>query len=148
MRTLSIAELYEHFDANLGKDSAKKLTSFIGSEINDKFEQSMKTLATKDDLAKLELGTKESITRLELGTKESIAALELGTKESIARLELGTKESIARLELATKKDMAKLELDLAKLDSKIGETKVDIIKWMFGFWITVMLMFIGLYLKS
>jgi len=90
MSTISITELYEYLDANLGKETAKKLTTFIVGEIDHKFEQNMKTLVTKEDLAKLE----------------------------------------------------------DKLNTKIGETKVDIIKWMFGFWITVMLMFIGLYLKS
>jgi len=90
MSTILITELYEYLDANLGKETAKKLTTFIVGEIDHKFEQNMKTLVTKEDLAKLE----------------------------------------------------------DKLNTKIGETKVDIIKWMFGFWITVMLMFIGLYLKS
>jgi hypothetical protein len=30
---------------------------------------------------------------------------------------------------------------------KIGESKVDIIKWVFAFWITLALMIMGLYLK-
>ena len=90
MSIISITELYEYLDANLGKETAKKLTTFIVGEIDHKFEQNMKTLVTKEDLAKLE----------------------------------------------------------DKLNTKIGETKVDIIKWMFGFWITIILMFIGLYFKS
>ena len=42
--------------------------------------------------------------------------------------------------LATKEDLVKVEL-------KISETKVDLIKWIFAFWITLALMIIGLYLK-
>ena len=89
--------MYEHLDANLGKETAKKLTVFIGSEINEKFDHNMKTLATKEDLVKLAMSTKE---------------------------------------------------DLAKLEIKIGETKVDIIRWIIYMWITIILMFIGLYFKS
>jgi len=86
MSRISQMELYEYLDVGLGKETAKKLTSFIADEINDKIEHNMKTLATKEDLA--------------------------------------------------------------KLDNKINETKVGIIKWIFAFWITVILMFIGLYFKS
>ena len=90
MSTTSITEVYEHLDASLGKETAKKLTTFIVCEIDEKFELNMKTLATKEDLSNLEV----------------------------------------------------------KLENKINEFKIDIIKWMFGFWITVIIMFIGLYFKS
>lgn len=89
MSTISITDLYEHLDVTLGKDTAKKLTTLIGGQIDDKFANNMKTLATKEDLSNLEV----------------------------------------------------------KLENKINAFKVDIIKWIFAFWITVILMFIGLYFK-
>jgi hypothetical protein len=97
MSRLSITELYDHLVAKLGKETAEKLTTFIAGEMSDKFEYNVKTLATKEDLAKFALVTKE---------------------------------------------------DLAKLDNKINETKIDIIKWIFAFWVTVILLLIGLYFKS
>ena len=112
MGTLLITEIYEHLDAAIGKETARKLTTFIGCEINDKFEQSMKTLATKEDLA-----------RLALSTKEDLANLALSTKENLSKLEV-------------------------KLENKINDFKIDIVRWMFAFWITVIMMFIGLYFKS
>ena len=42
--------------------------------------------------------------------------------------------------LATKEDIAKVEV-------KIAETKTDIIRWVFGFFVALMLAIIGLYLK-
>jgi len=45
------------------------------------------------------------------------------------------------LTLATKED-------IARLDIKIAETKVDLIKWMVGFWIVQMAAIIGLYLNK
>ena len=47
--------------------------------------------------------------------------------------------------LATKEDLAKLE---GKLDTKISEVKVEIIKWLFGFFVVMMLAIIGLYFKK
>jgi NOL1/NOP2/fmu family ribosome biogenesis protein len=38
--------------------------------------------------------------------------------------------------------------DIARLDLKIAETKVDLIKWMVGFWIAQMAAIIGLYLNK
>ena len=46
--------------------------------------------------------------------------------------------------LATKDDVSKLDL---KLSEKISETKVELLKWIFAFWLTLALMIIGLYLK-
>jgi hypothetical protein len=47
--------------------------------------------------------------------------------------------------VATKEDLLKLKSDL---ESKISDTKVDLIKWIFAFWMTLALMVIGLYLKK
>lgn len=47
----------------------------------------------------------------------------------------------AKQTLATKED-------IARLDIKIAETKVDLIKWMVGFWIAQMAAIIGLYLNK
>ncbi len=50
---------------------------------------------------------------------------------------LATKEDISLL----KEDLAKLE---GKLETKIAETKADIIKWMFIFWIGQLASFIAI----
>jgi hypothetical protein len=47
--------------------------------------------------------------------------------------------------LATKEDLAR---EISRLDLRISESKVDLIKWMFAFWVTLVLMLIGLYLKK
>src|SRR5689334_14435537 len=108
MSTLLITEIYEHLDATMGKETAKKLTTFIGSEINDKFEQNMKTFATKEDIANFVLTTKQDLAKLALTTKDDTAKLALATKEHITSLALTTKDDIAKLALATKEDIAKL----------------------------------------
>src|SRR5687767_6724832 len=44
---------------------------------------------------------------------------------------LATKEDLAKLALMTKEDLAN---GLGKLDTKISETKSELMKWMFIFW--------------
>ncbi|MGB4775879.1 MAG: hypothetical protein WBP45_11945 [Daejeonella sp.] len=53
--------------------------------------------------------------------------------------------------LATKEDTSNIKEDIAKLEgkleTKIAETKADMIKWMFSFFVAMMLAIIGLYFK-
>ena len=50
--------------------------------------------------------------------------------------------------LATKEDINLLKQDILKLENKISETKTDIIKWVFGFFITLVLIILGLYFRK
>jgi len=43
--------------------------------------------------------------------------------------------------LATKEDIARLE-------TKIAKTKVDTVKWVFGFFVVMMLSIVGLYFRK
>ncbi|MBU3661533.1 MAG: hypothetical protein FGM14_16845 [Flavobacteriales bacterium] len=70
----------------------------------------------------------------------------LGEKEAeafvyILETKVDQKFEDAKQVLATKEDIARLDL-------KIAETKVDLIKWMVGFWIAQMAAIIGLYLNK
>lgn len=47
--------------------------------------------------------------------------------------------------LATKQDISELRLEMRQ---EIANTKVDLIKWMVGFWIAQMAAIIGLYLTK
>ncbi len=74
----------------------------------------------------------------------------IGNQEAEAFVEIlerkvDTKFEDAKQTLATKEDLAKLE---GRLETKIAETKVDVIKWMVGFWLAQMAAIIGLYLKK
>jgi hypothetical protein len=112
MSTMAITEVYEHLDANLGKDTAKKLTTFIVNQIDDKFENNMSTLVKQDKLSEVVLALREDFAKFSFSMKEDFSNLEV------------------------------------RLENKINDFKIDIIRWMFAFWATVILMFIGLYLKS
>ena len=50
--------------------------------------------------------------------------------------------------LATKKDIANVKEDIARLDVKNSDVKSEIIKWVFAFFVAIMLAIIGLYFKK
>lgn len=143
MSAISITKLYDFLCFKLGKETAENLTTFIETKIDNGLE-SQTHLATKEDLAKLSLATKEDIAKLSATTKEDIAKLSATTKEDIAKLSAATKEDIAKLSQTTKEE-------IGKLDTKISETKSEVIKWMFIFWTGQLLAtvsFILLFLKK
>jgi hypothetical protein len=75
----------------------------------------------------------------------------------LLKAKMGEKEAEAFVQILDTKvdqkfDEAKQVLatkeDIARLDLKIAETKVDLIKWMVGFWIAQMAAIIGLYMNK
>lgn len=58
---------------------------------------------------------------------------------------LATRQDIMDLSASTKKDIADLRLDLSL---KISETRTEILRWVFAFYIPLLLAIIGLYLRK
>ena len=83
---VSEIKLYELLKAKLGEKEAEAFVHILEQKVDDKFEDAKQTLATKEDIA--------------------------------------------------------------RIDIKIAETKVDLIKWMVGFWVAQMAAIIGLYLNK
>ena len=86
MTHISLARLYELLAGKVGKETAENLTTFIEEKIKEEVENKSQRLATRDDLARVEL--------------------------------------------------------------KITDSKVELMRWMFALWVTLALMIIGLYLKK
>jgi hypothetical protein len=118
MSTISITQFYDMLSTKLGKETAENLTTFIDNKINQGLESQSNILATKEDLAKLSLATKEDLAKI---------------KDDIAKLTLSTKEDISNLAASTK-------ADIARLDTKISDSKSETIKWMFIFWVGQMIL--------
>ncbi len=70
----------------------------------------------------------------------------LGTEEAEAFVEILENKVNAKFD-AAKQTLATKE-DIAKLEAKISESKVDMIKWMVGFWLAQMAAIIALYFKK
>ena len=87
-------QLFESAKAVFGESSAE---IFMNLHPNVEWEN----LATKDDLARLELATKAEIARLELATKAEIARLDLSTKAELAALEVRLQNRFVTVLLAS-----------------------------------------------
>ena len=83
---MSDIQLFQILKQKLGDAEAEALVSFVDGKIKDSSEINLKGLATKDDIARLEI--------------------------------------------------------------KISETKVDTVKWVFGFFVVMMLSIVGLYFRK
>jgi hypothetical protein len=101
MSAISITRLYDMLSAKMGKETVEHLTTYIDNKTTQDLEKKCETLATKEDLSRLELKITEKF-------NEQISLL---------------------------KDL-------------MGDTKVQFFRWIFAFWITVILLFIGLYFKG
>ena len=68
----------------------------------------------------------------------------------IFRTRLGDKETEAFMQVLDETVEKKVELAKSNLATKedLNQTKVDLIKWVFAFWITLMIMIAGLYIKK
>ncbi len=79
----------------------------------------------KRDIEQLRLATKKDIEEV----KRDIEELRLASKKDIEELKAETKRDIAELRAETRRDIKELENTLKK---DIAESKIDILKWMFG----------------
>jgi hypothetical protein len=59
MNTISITKLYDLLSTKLDKETAENLTTFIESKINQELESKIQHLATKEDVAKVDLKISE-----------------------------------------------------------------------------------------
>ena len=73
----------------------------------------------------------------------------LGSRETEAMVDYfdtTIKENNKEIQEANLRTLATKE-DLAKVEVKVAECKSDIMRWMFAFFVTMMLAILGLYLK-
>jgi predicted nucleic acid-binding Zn-ribbon protein len=125
--------LFQLLKDKMGDREAGALIDYVDTSLKenkrDIQETNLRTLVTKEDLAK----TKEELKGDIVKTREDLKADLAKTKEEL-------KGDIA-------KTREELKGDIAKLDVKIGNVNSGTIRWMFAFFVTMMLTILGLYLK-
>lgn len=117
----AIAKLHVLLTEKMGKET----THILADYMDEKIQQEMKLLATKEDITYL----KEDITDL----KEKIA----GVHERIA----GVHEKLTDMN-------ADMNIKITNVYVKIADVKDDMLKWTFGLFFAMMLAIIGLYFKQ
>ena len=180
MSAIPATKLYTLLVPKLGKEETEGLIGFVENRKDSDLENKTKTLATKEDvfllkedIASLRLDTKQEITTLRLEfaefrleTKQEFAAVRAEfaadraeTKQEFATDRSETKKEFAAARAESKEDFALIRESIAKLEGRIeaklenrlGDTKFEILKWMFIFWASQLLAifsFIMLFIKK
>ena len=131
---MSGVKLFKILKPKIGEREADALITYVDDSLHDNrkefYDMMSRTFATKADL----LGTKSEL-------KGEIASVKSELKGEIASFRSELKGEIA----IVREDLAKVE---GRLETKISDVKSDVLRWMFAFFVTMMLAIIGLYLKK
>ncbi|MBV8210494.1 MAG: hypothetical protein JO133_10575 [Burkholderiaceae bacterium] len=122
--------------AGVPDDKARAVVASLHREIDQRYVLHAAQLATRSDLmetaARLERRLGEMATRADLA--ETAARLEgrlgeMATRADLAELRTATRADLAELRTATRADLNEA---FARLEAKIAETRVDLMRWFFG----------------
>jgi len=133
MSTLEL-ELYEALKNKIGQKESKLLIEVIENKVDKELEKAKEVLATKVDVAELKSELKEEISGVRNELKEEIAGVRSELKEEIAEVKgeiTGMKGEIDGM----KGEITKMKGEIAGVKSKISKSKLDLVRWMFAFWI-------------
>jgi hypothetical protein len=97
------------------------------------------SLATKVDLANLQVATKVDLANLQAATKSDLVNLQAATKVDLANLQAATQADLANLQAATKSDLVNLQaatkVDLANFQAStrldLANLRADLVRWLF-----------------
>ncbi len=143
--SMSGVKLFQILKTKMGEREADALITYVDDSLHDNkkefHEMMLSTFATKADL----FGTKSEL-------KEDIAGVKSELKADIAGVRTELKADIASVRTDLHKEIASVREDLAKvegrLETKISDVKSDVLRWMFAFFVTMILAILGLYLKK
>lgn len=126
---------------NLGEPGTEAMVRYWDLTLKENnesmFNTHFNTLATKKDLGE----TKKDLGEL----KYEFIQFRGEVKEEFAKVRGEMQEGLAKVRGEMKEGLAKLKGDL---EVKISDTKSDTIRWMFAFFVTMLLAVIGLYFKK
>jgi hypothetical protein len=153
--TMAALKLYQLLKPKLGERETEALINFVDVKVKENKEEmqefNLKTLASKEDLWKFKEELKGDIVGIRIGLKEDIYSLRTELKGDISSLRIELKEDIASLKNELKGDIGSVRTEfkgeISRLEVKISDFKSDIIRWVFAFFIALMLAIIGLYFK-
>jgi len=145
--------------AGVAADRAREVVDLFDRSVDERYGLHAQVLATKVDLAELRLATTSDLTGFRLAMKSDLAELRLATTSDLAQFRAATRSDFAELGAATKSDIAELRSEftehrmatksdladfrssvtreisetnvrVARLETRIAETKSDLVKWM------------------
>jgi len=101
---------YETLKAGeLSDTQAHAITEAIGSGLDDNNTRQAEILAAKDEVGRME--------------------------SQAIQMEATLKQEMTRMESALHLDMARLDTNMARLETRFADTKSEMLRWMFVFWV-------------
>ena len=141
MGSLNVALLEALLSVGISHERARNLVELLERSVDERYGLHAQVLATKRDIAELQAATTRDIAELQTATTREIAELQTVTTREIAERQAATTREIAERQAATTREIAELrtatvgeisrvELKIAQLESKVAETKSDLVRWM------------------
>ena len=119
MGSLNVALLEALLSVGISHERARNLVELLERSVDERYGLHAQVLATKRDIAELQAAT-----------TRDIAELQTATTREIAERQAATTREIAELRIATVGEISRVELKIAQLESKVAETKSDLVRWM------------------
>lgn len=116
--------MYEVLREKMDEREAKTLVQYIESRVEHKFDHAREVFPDKQDIHRLEL----KIAEAKEETNRKIAEGREETNKKFAEVNL----KIAEGREETNKKFAEVNLKIAECNTRIAESKNDLIKWLFG----------------
>ena len=130
MGSLNVALLEALLSVGISHERARNLVELLERSVDERYGLHAQVLATKRDIAELQAATTRDIAELQTATTREIAELQTVTTREIAERQAATTREIAELRTATVGEISRVELKIAQLESKVAETKSDLVRWM------------------
>ncbi len=111
------------------RERAQSLAELLERDIVERYSLHAQVLATKRDLADLEIRIMREMAQRNDQTNERISQ----SNERVSQ----TNERISHMEVALRSDINETRLSIAKLFERVAESKSEIIKWNLGALIAV-----------
>ena len=122
-------ELYEALKPKIGEKEARSLIAFVEFKSEKKFEEKKETLATKEDVRRIE----GICSGLEVKIESVRSSLEVKIESVRSGLEVKM-ESVQTDITDIKGDVRRLGGICSGLEVRIESVRSDILRWMFLFW--------------
>jgi hypothetical protein len=130
---------------SIGETGTETIVRYVDLTLKENnenmFNTRFETLATKKELGEF----KYEFIQSRGEAKEEFASIRGEMKEGFASVRGEMKEGFASVRGEMKEGLAKVK---GELEVKISDTKSDMVRWMFAFFVTMLLAILGLYFKK
>ena len=129
------AHLYKLLTERLGNDTTEAMFKYIDNKTERSVEATIKTLATKDDIANIRQEMGDGFANIRKEMSDGFADLLKETGDDIADLRKEMRDGFSNSRKEINNAIINVQKDMSESAIKLHKEIGDSIKWMFVFWI-------------